>query len=59
MISQLLNHSNYLQASKRYGYINKEYISIGIRPFGENKSKAWKANAQSRQYHTIVEVRDS
>ena len=42
-----------------HGFISKEYISIGMRPFGETKSKAMRAYAQSGQYHTIVEVRDS
>ena len=30
-----------------------------MRPFGETKSKVMRAYAQSGQYHTIVEVRDS
>ena len=34
-------------------------ISIGMRPFGEAQRKAMRAYAQSRQYHTIVESRDS
>ena len=34
-------------------------ISIGMRPFGETKNKAMRAYAQSGQYHTIVEIRDS
>ena len=44
-----------------HGFISKEYISIGMsmRPFGEAQSKAMRAYAQSGQYHTIVEVRDS
>ena len=33
------------------------HISIGTRPFGEAKSKATRAYAQSGQYHTIVEIR--
>ena len=37
----------------------KKYISIGIRPFGETKSKATRDYYQSGQYHTIVEGRDS
>ena len=40
-----------------HGFIGKEYISIGVRPFGEAKSKAMRAHAQSGQYHTIVESR--
>jgi len=41
------------------GFISKEYISIGIRPFGEAQSKGTRAYAQSgQQYHTIVESRD-
>jgi len=42
-------------------FISKEYIFIGtsMRPFGEAQSKAMRAYAQSGQYHTIVEVRDS
>ena len=34
-------------------------ISIGMRPFREAQSKAMRAYAQSGQYHTIVESRDS
>ena len=36
-----------------------EYISIGMRPFGETQSKAMRAYAQSEQYHTTMETRDS
>ena len=36
-----------------HGFISKEYISIGMKPFGE-ASKAMRAYAQSEQYHTIV-----
>ena len=32
---------------------------IGLMPFEETKSKAMRAYAQSRQYHVIVENRDS
>ena len=39
--------------------MSKEYISIGMRPFGETQSKATRAYAQSGQYHIIVESRDS
>ena len=35
-------------------FISKEYISIGMRPFGEAQSKAMRAYAQSGQYHTVV-----
>ena len=38
-----------------HGFISKEYISIGMRSFEE----ATRAYAQSGQYHTIVEIRDS
>ena len=41
------------------GFISKEYISIGMRSFGEAQSKAMRAYTQSGQYHTIVEIRDS
>ena len=34
-------------------------ISIGMRLFGETQSKAMRAYAQSRQYHTIVVSGDS
>ena len=34
--------------------ISKEYISIGMRPFGKTKSKSMRVNAQRGQYHTIV-----
>jgi len=34
-------------------------ISIAMRPFAEAQSKATRAYAQSEQYHTIVESRDS
>ena len=34
-------------------------ISIGMRSFGETQSKAMRAYAQSGQYHTILESRDS
>ena len=40
-------------------FISKEYISIDMRPFGEVQDKAMRAYAQSGQYHTIVEVRES
>ena len=40
-------------------FIGKEYISIGTRPFGKTKSKGMRAYAQSEQYHTILEIRDS
>ena len=40
-------------------FISKKYISIGMRPFGEAQSKTVIAYAQSRQYHTIVEIRYS
>ena len=42
-----------------HGFISKEYISIGMRPFGETKSKTMRAYAQSGQYHIIVEVCNS
>ena len=42
-----------------HGFISKENISLGMRPFGDTKSKATRAYAQSGQYHTIVEVRGS
>ena len=42
-----------------HGFIIKEYISISTRLFGEAQSKAMRAYAQSRQYHTIVESRNS
>ena len=34
-------------------------ISVGMRPFGETKSKATRAYAQRGQYHTIIEIRGS
>ena len=37
-----------------HGFISKEYIYIGMRPFGEAESKAMRAYTQSGQYHTIV-----
>ena len=40
-----------------HGFINKNTLSIGMRPFGEAQSKAIRAYAQSGQYHTIVESR--
>ena len=40
-------------------FISKEYISIGMRSFGETKSKIMRVYAQSGQYRTIVEVRNS
>ena len=42
-----------------HGFISKEYISIGLRPFEEIKSKAIRAYTQSGQYHIIVENCDS
>ena len=42
-----------------HGFISKEYISIGMRPFRETQSKAMKAYAQSGQYYTIVKIGDS
>ena len=39
-----------------HGFISKEDISIGMRPFGEVQSKAMRAYAQSVQYHTMIEV---
>ena len=41
------------------GFISKEYISVGMRHFGEAQSKARRVYAQSGQYRIIVEVRDS
>ena len=38
-----------------HGFISKESISIGMRPFGEAQSKAMRAYAQSGQYHNMVE----
>ena len=40
-------------------FINKEYIFIGTRSFGQTKNKDMRAYAQSGQYHTIVKIRDS
>ena len=37
-------------------FINKEYISIGMRRFGETKSKDMRAYAQSGQYHTMLGI---
>ena len=34
-------------------------ISICMMPFGEVQNKVMRGYAQSRQYHTIVEIRDS
>ena len=42
-----------------HGFISKEYISIGTRPFGEAQNKVTRPYAQSGQYHTIVESRVS
>ena len=39
--------------------ISKEYIFIDMRSFGETKSKAKRTYAQSGQYHTILESRES
>ena len=36
-------------------FISKEYISTGMRPFGEVQSKVMRAYAKSGQYHTIME----
>ena len=41
------------------GFISKEYISIGMKPFGETKNKSMRDYAQNGQYHAIVEIRDS
>ena len=41
-----------------YEFISKEYISIGMTPFGLAQSKAMRAYAQSKQYHTIMKSRD-
>ena len=41
------------------GFINKEYISNGMRLVGETKTKATRAYAQRGLYHTTVEVSDS
>ena len=30
-----------------HGFISKEYISTGMRPFGKTKGKVMRANAQS------------
>ena len=40
-------------------FISKEYIYIGMRPFGEARNKTMRAYAQSGQCHTIVESCDS
>ena len=40
---------------KDHGFISKEYISIGTRPFREAQSKAMRAYAPNGQYHTMVE----
>ena len=40
-------------------FISKKYIFIGTGPFGKTKSKTTRAYAQSGQYHTIEESRDS
>ena len=38
----------------------EDYISIGMRTFGEAQNKVMRAYAQSGQYHIIVvEIRDS
>ena len=42
-----------------HGFRTKEYISIGMRIFREVQSKAMSAYAQSGQYHTIMEIRNS
>ena len=39
-------------------FANLEYISIGMRSFGEAQSKTMRAYAQSGQYHIILEIRD-
>ena len=39
-------------------FINKKYISIAMRPFGDAQSKVTRAYAQSGQYHTITKGRD-
>ena len=40
-------------------FISNEYISTGMRPLEEIKSKVMRAYTQSGQYRTIVEIRDS
>ena len=42
-----------------FGEAVRNTTSIGRRPFGEAQSKAMKAYAQSGEYHTIAECRDS
>ena len=42
-----------------HGFISKEYTSIGMRPFEKAQSKVIRAYTQRRQYHTIVEIRNS
>ena len=40
-------------------YKVRNTISIGMRHFGECRSKVMRAYTQSGQYHTIAENRDS
>ena len=42
-----------------HGFISDEYYLQWMRSFGEAQNKAMRAYAQSGQYHTIVEIRDS
>ena len=46
-------------SSNDHEFLSKEYISNGMRPFGEARSKPMRAYAQSGQYHTIMEGCDS
>ena len=40
-------------------FVNEEYIFIHTRSFGKSQNKAMNRYAQSGQYHTIVESRES
>ena len=40
-----------------HGFINKQYYLYCYKAFWKTQSKATRAYAQSRQYHTIVESR--
>ena len=42
-----------------HGFTSKKYISIGLMLFGEAQNNAMRVYAQSGQYHTIVEIRNS
>ena len=49
MVEDSWRESHFVNLGNDHEFISKKYISIGMKPFGESRSKAMRAYAQSNK----------